>query len=286
MKRLVEDPIRTMRALRLKHMIGFQLDADLRAAMQATAESLQTTKLPRRREEILKWLRLKNPDLAFHEAHDLGILKHITPTLDAALNGPGEEEFYKLLKQIPVEDSRPPGDLFGLLVLAFVRAFVQPDPQSGAGGRGRNILEDEKLQTWMRDELGMFKFEMTLAGKALHVETLLAMRREFQRKGERRQKALLANDAFAMALRFAQQDYFLNCEDLLYWQQRHAEVIKTMGPGGGGGNGGGYGSNPRRRTARRRPRRRGGNSSPRVDSASDGSLESNGEATTETPVGS
>lgn len=242
MKRLVEDPIRIMRALRLKHMIGFQLDADLRRAMQATAETLPNTALPRRREEILKWLRLKNPDLAIHEAHDLGILKYISPTLDEALNGPGEEDFYSLIRQIPSEENLSPGELFGLMVFAFVRAFVQGDPSSGSGGRGRNLLEDEKLQTWMRDELGMFKIEMTLAGKALHVETLLALRQEFQRKGERRQNALLSNEAFPMALRFAQQDYFLGCEDLMYWKQRFSEIAQK---------------GPAPRNRRRRPRRRG-----------------------------
>jgi len=254
-KRLAEDPIRIMRALRLKHMIGFQLDPDLRKAMQLTAETLPSTALPRRREEILKWLRLKNPDLAFHEAHDLGILRHISPTLDEALNGPGEEEFYALLRQIPTQETLSPLELFGLMVLAYVRAFVQPDPDSGAGGRGRNLLEDEKLQTWMRDELGMFKFEMTLAGKALHVETLLAKRKDFQRKGERRQRALLVNEAFGMALRFAQHDYFLGCEDLLYWRQRQAEVpVSSANPGGGNSTGG---SNRRRRRTRPRKKRGG-----------------------------
>lgn len=250
MRRLVEDPIRIMRALRLKHMIGFQLDAGLRRAMQETASALPATALPRRREEILKWLRLKSPDLAFHEAHDLGILKHISPKLDAALNGPGEEDFYTLLRQIPSDSSLSPGELFGLMVLAYVRAFVQNDPNSGAGAKGRSILDDEEMQKWMRDELGMFKFESTLAGKALHVETLLARRQEFQRKGERRQRALLANDAFSMALRFAQQDYFLGCEDLHYWQQRQLEFIASGGGSSGNGN---SRSGPARR---RRPRRR------------------------------
>ncbi len=274
-KRLVEDPIRTMRALRLKHMIGFQLDAELRNAMQTTAESLAGTALPRRREEFLKWLRLKSPDLAFHEAHDLGILRYISPTLDAALSGPGEDEFYTLLRQIPTYAGLSPSELFGLLVLAFVRAFVQNDPDSGAGAKGRNILEDERLQKWMRDELGMFKLEMTLAGKALHVETLLARRKEFQRKGERRQRALLVNEAFPMALRFAQQDYFLSCEDLHYWQQQFAEA-SVNGSLNEGSRGGG-GSAAARRRRRPRPRRRKGpddKSSPAGNLSSGGADES------------
>lgn len=272
-KRLSEDPIRIMRALRLKHMIGFALDPDLRRAMQETSVTLPTTALPRRREEILKWLRLKNPDLAFHEAHDLGILKYISPTLDEALNGPGEEEFYALLRQIPAQDPQSPGDLFGLLVLAFVRAFLQTDP--GAGPRGQEALDGEKMQTWMREELGMFKFEQALATKALHVEPLLAKRKEFQRKGERRQRALLSNEAFPMALRFAQLDYLLGCEDLLYWNDRYANLRQEQPLPTGG---------PRRR--RRPRRRRGGPGGGGAGGVSDGGSERapNDVASSDSPV--
>lgn len=240
--RLAEDPIRILRALRLKHMICFSFDPDLRKAMQDFAETLQSAVLPRRREEILKWLRLKNPDLAFREAADLGILKHITPTLDEALSRNEEEAevFYSYLRQLPYSPEEPlsPGDLFGLLALAYVRAFLQVEPNSGPGTRG--VFEDEKFQQWMRDELGMFKFEQTLTTKALHVEPLLAKRREFQRKGERRQRALLTNEAFPLALRFALQDYLLCCEDALYWTERYAELRQQ---------------NPRAATARRKRRR-------------------------------
>jgi poly(A) polymerase len=241
MPRLVEDPIRIMRALRLKHMIGFQLDPDLRKAMMATAHTLTTTALPRRREEILKWLRLKKPDLAFREAHDLGILKVITPVLDEALADDASADiFYSYLRQIPKEEVLSPADLFGILVLAFTRAFLQPDPALTT--RAQDVLAPEKIQHWMREELGMFKFEQALVAKALHVEPLLGKRREFQAKGERRQRALLSNEAFPLAMGFAQLDYFLGCEDAQYWRERFAELGEVRTPG------------PARRR-RRRPRR-------------------------------
>jgi len=73
-KRLLEDPIRILRALRLAHMVDFTLEEDLRRGMQVHASCLAASALPRRREEILKLLRLKDPGLAFIEAYDLGIL--------------------------------------------------------------------------------------------------------------------------------------------------------------------------------------------------------------------
>lgn len=241
-KRLAEDPIRILRALRLKHMIGFSLDPDLRKAMQEMANTLPTTVLPRRREEILKLLRLRMPDAAFMEAHDLGVLKYLSPTLAAAFDTDACDALMENLRQIGQTDKADlsPADLFCLLVHAYVRAVIQEDPT--AGPRMRETLEHEGFQKWMREELGMFKFEQALAVKALHVEPLLARRKEFQRKGERRQRALLSNDAFPMALRFAGRDYCLSCEDLLYWNQKY-ERLKSENP------------LARTRHKRRRPRR-------------------------------
>jgi poly(A) polymerase len=228
-QRLQEDPIRILRALRLKHMIGFSLDPLLRAAMQEQAGTLTSTVLPRRREEILKLLRLKNPDCAFLEAQDLGVLKYLSPTMAAALESSQAEVFIESLHQLGSvqKNNGNPAELFGLLVHAYVRSMLQSDPSSGP--ETREALDNEAFQTWMRDELGMFKFEQALAVKALHVEPLLARRKDFQRKGERRQRALITNDAFPMALKFADRDYCLSAEDLLYWNERH-EALKAENP--------------------------------------------------------
>lgn len=254
--RLKEDPIRIMRALRLKHMIGFALEPELRRAMCETAGTLTTTALPRRREEILKWLKLKNPDLAFREAHDMGILGHLSPTLNRRLDTEPEagELFYSRLRQIAhmAENSEKPlgpGDWFGLLVHAFVRAFVFVDLGHQSPST-REISEDKELTTWMRDELGMFKMEQTAAVKALHVESLLARRAEFQARGERRQRAVTSNETFPLALMFAESDYLLSAADLMFWRQTFDRLGGTS-PSGASGK-------PRRRRRPRGPRRPSG----------------------------
>ncbi len=252
--RLAEDPIRILRALRLKHMIHFSLDAELREAMSEFAHTLTTTALPRRREEILKLIRLKNPDLAFRDAQDLGIMKFLSPTLSKQMETENCDMFFEYLRQYKAAlgENGTPGELFAGLVHAYVRSFMEPDPNHSA----RSVFEDEEFQTWMRDELGMFKHEQSLTVKALHVEPLLARRKEFQRKGERRQRALLMNDAFPLAYRFACQDYLLSCEDSLYWGHAYEELRAAYPegiPSSGGGTGGGADRKRRRRT--RRPRR-------------------------------
>lgn len=242
-KRLVEDPIRILRALRLKHLIGFSLDPELREAMKEQAQTLPLTVLPRRREEILKLLRLKYPELAFREAMDLGILPYLSPVLAKKLESENAELFYDYLRQnkAAAANGANPCDLFAIMVHAYVRAFLQADPLQGS----RSVFDDEDFQTWMRDELGMFKHEQTLTIKALHVEPLLARRKEFQRKGERRQKALLTNDAFPLAYRFACQDYLLACEDSLYWSEQSKLLSRADTST----------ENRRRRRRNRRPRR-------------------------------
>lgn len=98
--RLEEDPIRILRALRLSHLIHFTIEQELRLGMMKMAHKLPETVLPRRREEILKWLKLPRPHAAFAEAHDLGILEHLNPTLHHWLEKFGGQEFYELMEQM------------------------------------------------------------------------------------------------------------------------------------------------------------------------------------------
>lgn len=245
-KRLLEDPIRILRALRLKHMIGFTLDEELRKAMQTHAESISRTVLPRRREEILKWLRLRDPSAAFLEAWDLGVLQYLSPTLTKVLEAHPEERevFWLYLRHLHdwSVDKQSPAELFALTVHAFVRSFVQPD--SMAPVRARDFAENADLTAWMRDELGMFKLEQSLILKALQMQSLLARRREFQRRGERRQAAVLANEAFPLALKIAEKDFSLSHEDLHFWKQSAAKGPAIARTGG---------SRRRRRPRRGRP---------------------------------
>lgn len=260
-RRLIEDPIRILRGLRLKHMIGFSLDPALREAMQAHAGSLGKAVLPRKREEILKWLRLPDPSAPFLEAYDLGILHSLSPTLSEALDkGEGTEDFIRLLRsthELPIDKSNAP-ELFGSLVHAFVRAFLAPDPNEPL--KNKELLEHPVLVPWMRDELGMFKFEQALVLKSIHMQQLLVRRREFQRRGERRQAALIRNPGFPLTLKWCERDCVLNGEDLLFWKS-HFERFKKESPPGRDGDRSNSASR-RRRRPRRRPRgpRPGGDS--------------------------
>jgi len=223
--RLVEDPIRILRALRLAHMIDFTLDDSLRAAMKRHAGTLPATALPRRREEFLKLMRLSNPGLAFLEAYDLDILKSISPHLHIILDSETSRDVF-LSHLIHVHDfavnKQNPLELFALLVLAYVRARLQVDVT--VPWKSSEWEEHPELLPLMRDELGMFKFEQAAVAKALHLQSVLQKKNDFAQRGFRRQLAVLRNESFPLALTLAQRDYVLRAPDLLYWMQAYTKA--------------------------------------------------------------
>lgn len=225
-RRLIEDPIRILRGLRLAHMVGFQLDPDLRSSMVRHADKLPLTALPRRREEFLKLIRLPDPSLAFQEAFDLGVLKHISPHLHEVMgDSEAADIFLCHLRHIHdfVVDKQNPVELFSLLMLAYVRAQVQRDVTEPL--KSSEWAEHPKLMPLMRDELGVFKFEQILIGRALHMQSTLQKVEDFSRRGPRRQLAVLRNEAFPLAIALAERDYTLPAKDLVYWleAQRQGE---------------------------------------------------------------
>ncbi|MCB0412004.1 MAG: poly(A) polymerase [Bdellovibrionales bacterium] len=217
-KRLLEDPIRILRALRLAHKIRFGIEPSLREAMQTEAESLVATALPRRREEWLKLLRLKSPENAFCEAYDLGLLQFISPTLQHVFeNSDSRETFLTQLARLPIGgiDRSQPIELFSYLVHAYVRSTLEKDPTQPI--KSRTLQENAPLHDFMSKELGMFKTEQLMATSALHLQSVLQRREEFERKGGRRQMAVMSRIGFPMALKFSLLDLTLSPSDWHFW---------------------------------------------------------------------
>lgn len=259
--RLNEDPIRILRGIRLAQMIRFAIEPSLRQAMQTQASELQKTALPRRREEYLKFLRLPDPTLPFVLAHDLGVLQYATPTLDRLLSDHDKaESFLKHLRDLHLNDKATPVELFAGLVYSFVRAEIEPDPFVEI--RSHQVLENEILLNWMRGELGMFKSEQMIVAKALNLMTLLRRRRDFEKRGDGRRRAVVSNPSFPLALQMCKCDLTLSSGDLQFWTDT-AEAMGGSGRSssngyGGGFGGGGSGRGGARRKRRRRPPRHGG----------------------------
>lgn len=227
--RLVEDPIRILRALRFAHKIQFRLEPELRASMSQHSSTLLNTALPRRREEILKFLKLPDPTLPFLEAYDLGILQFLSPQIQALMDdGPQRELFLHYLSHFHAKpfDKDNPAELFAHLMLAYVRSRYFPDPEIPLSTK--TLLEHPSIHTLMKDELGMFKHEQSLAAKALHMQNILHRRKEFEQRGSRRQMAVLSNDAFILALQMAEKDYSVPAQDLLFWREVYTASLADI----------------------------------------------------------
>lgn len=210
--RLVEDPIRILRALRFAHKLCFVIEPELRASMTRHSGLLQKAVLPRRREELLKLLRLRDPMAVLVECHDLGILHEIFPILQRMFETPERQAtFLTLLDTLraSVLDDADTGQVFAWLLAAVSETLAE---------EGLSLSEDE-LGAVMRDELGMYKFEQSLVADALKLRRTLEKTDDHRRKGERRLGGLVRREGFQLALRLAVADYRLSPTDVEFWIQ-------------------------------------------------------------------
>ena len=168
--------------------------------------------LPRRREEFLKLLKLKNPSAAFVEAKDLGILKHIAPILDKALDN---NEFILRLREKPESlNHKSTTQLFSFIIWAYYRSQVNADPNAKC--RAKNLLEDETLKSLMRDELGMFNYEQSICCKALQQQAELC---EIANLPIDKQKPLVKKSCFPTAMMYARLDVSLLAKEFTTLQK-------------------------------------------------------------------
>lgn len=217
-ERFIEDPIRILRAIRLSHKLHFSIESSMRAAIAECSVELKKSVLPRRREEWLKFLRLNEPHRAFMELFDLHIMEQILPGLQSVFVDPAKMETFEIhLARINSAqiDKANPIELFAGFMLAFMKAQYGEEPWNHD-----ELANDPKLAYFMREEMGIFKQEITIFFKALHIMQGLHRIENYSRKGERRQMAFIHNESFGLALKLAKMDYSLSGAQLAYWMQQ------------------------------------------------------------------
>ena len=225
--RLIEDPIRILRGLRLAHKLGCTIESSLRQAMKNQASQLLRSVLPRRREEFLKILRLPDPALCLTEAYDLDLLKYVSPTLHDMLSDPERNDnfwtCFEAYKPI-VRDDKDPNQLFAWITYAM----LQTARISSTNRETPITIDDEIFQQLMRDEFGMYKLEQVVVMKA--IETLPGLNRteDFKRRGERRQATFMRNEGFQLGLHIATVDYLLTPRELAFWDSMHLQLADQI----------------------------------------------------------
>lgn len=217
--RVAEDPIRALRAIRLAHKIGFRIEPGLRQAISEQTEAVGKSILPRRREEYLKFLRLREPSRAFLEMWDLGLIQTCLPSLVPIFEDPNRLEiFINYLdrmdelcwnKDVTIE-------LYMPLVLAFDEA-TKDIPN----------LEQRREQLF-RMELGLFKAEAAEIMAAFETKSRLQAVDSFKKRGARRQSAFLSQPILPLALRVAAFEKELPPSHLWFWMERLMPPLQSQ----------------------------------------------------------
>jgi poly(A) polymerase len=170
---------------------------------------------------------LKDPAAALMDAFDLGFLMFAAPTLHDLLSSTERRdqflEHFEALRGIVV-DAAEPIQLFGWITYAMLQAA-----RTAPSMRDSLITIDEDVfQKFMRDELGMFRFEQIVLTKAIQLLPLVARTEEFKRRGERRQLAFMKNEGFRMAMRIAETDYLLTPAQFAFWRNAYDKLSDEL----------------------------------------------------------
>lgn len=212
--RIVEDPIRSLRAIRLSHKLGFMIEPNLRKAIQDHAAEVAKSVLPRRREEYLKFLKLPEPVPAWLELYDLGILHNILPSLIPVFEDHDRRDiFLHYIQDISLlcKDTSQPAEVLTPFLMGYLRAMEgHPDV-------------DSLMKSLMKDELMLFKGEQAFIFGAMELVDSLKDLEGFRRRGHRRQTAFLRHESLNLALRIADVEKLLTPEQLLFW---HLQLSK------------------------------------------------------------
>lgn len=214
--RIIEDPIRILRGIRLAYKLGFTLDTEFRKAIIKNAESLNLAILPRKREEYLKILKLQDPTLVFVEMFDLGILKFLLPSLNDIFSQSESLETFNYFLNLTrncISSYSEPVDLFSSILFAFIKA------DSELNTLDFNTLEEHpKLNKFMKDELGVFKQESIHFLKTLSFMNALTNIDTFNRKGDRRRNAFLSHPHLVLANEFCRIENLIKYSDYYNWK--------------------------------------------------------------------
>ncbi len=215
LKRIEQDPIRILRALRFAHKIGFSLETDLRMAIANNASLLKNAKLPRVREEILKIFRLDDPSKALWEAYDLQILKYILPTLHELLENPEKAKtfFHHLDQGVElVRGVTEPVALYSVFMYSYLATIHEGWTQT------LSSRLDEKLDAFMRLELGMHRIESELFLQGINLVKQLGKHSPPEKLRSRHRDHLLTNRSFELALCLGSAYHHLGLNEVHHWK--------------------------------------------------------------------
>ncbi|MBY0554521.1 poly(A) polymerase [bacterium] len=223
-ERLIEDPVRILRAIRLSQKLNFTIEQNLRAEIVNLKQELLRTVLPRRREEWLKFFRLKNVEVALMELYDLNVFEMLIPQFHKLFSDDSQrEDFLNLIGQFKYlgVNFSDPIELFCMILASYLSA------KNPKGFNINNFLENEEFLLFCRDELGVFKAEVSIFFQAMLFLGPLTRKEIYLKKGERRQRSLVTNQSFFLALKLGLITTQLSHAELLFWMNEYERLTSA-----------------------------------------------------------
>ena len=213
-ERLIEDPIRILRAIRLSQKLMFSIEPELRLQISKLTPELKRSPIPRRREEWIKFFRLHQPDLALMELFDLNIFEVILPNFHQIfLDNEKREFFLEQIRSIDYYgfDFSNTTELFSGVLAAYIQTFYPEDIKID------ELSENEEFLLFCRDQLGVFKAEAGLFFQAMNLINPLKNISTYLKKGERRQRSLVNHQNFNLALKLALLTKKMQISEVAFW---------------------------------------------------------------------
>ncbi len=212
--RLIEDPVRILRAIRLSQKLNFSIETELRTQIVSLKQELKRTVLPRRREEWLKFFRLKNVEHALVELYDLNVLEILMPSIHKLfMNEHQRHEFLSYVRNFDYfgVNFADPTELMSAILAAYLFSTQPPDFDINS------LIENEEFLLFCRDELGVFKAELAVFFGAMQFISPLKKTEIYSKKGERRQRSMIFNLSFFLSLKLGLLTHQLGPSEFLFW---------------------------------------------------------------------
>lgn len=223
-QRLIEDPIRILRAIRLSQKLNFTIETSLRQAMFSLKDELKRSAAPRRREEWVKFFKLANVEPALMELFDLGVFETVLPTFHQLfLDEHKREDFLSSIRRMKFSgfDLSDNTELFAAVLHAYLQA------EYPAGFDISKVVEDEKFMNFCK-EIGVFKAELATYEQATQFVSLLKKRDTYLKKGERRQRSVVSNPSFSLSLKLGHFIHTLSGSEFVFWVSEHEKYMSPQ----------------------------------------------------------
>lgn len=211
-RRLIEDPIRSLRALRLSHKLGFSIEPELRSAIERHSPPVALAALPRRREEYLKILKLDHSSRVFFEMYDLGLIDVCWPSVKSMFESKKGRFYFRFFLDFflreKIQQDPQPGDLMAPLVLALISYA----PEKGW----------EWVENFLKNEFGAFKTEAAYLQMGLGNLEIFPKIENFKRRSRRRKANFFGAPWVDLQFEAMEFEHFLNAKQRMLWEREWA----------------------------------------------------------------